>query len=226
MNDVTNNPLDDNELEDDLSNLSELDMLKRRARMMGIEFSNNIGLDSLKKRVEEKMNETPGTVSQEASAVNALTQETEQPTPEDLANTPPAPEPEKPVKVLTLRQHLLNEATKLIRIRISCMDPKKQDLPGEFFTVSNEYIGVVRKYVPFGEATDGGWYVPACILEMLKTREFLHVKTVTHPVTKEISVKTRYVKEFAIEILPHLTKEELRRLAADQSASGRLEDRD
>ncbi|MNL40296.1 hypothetical protein D3C87_1626380 [compost metagenome] len=92
--------------------------------------------------------------------------------------------------------------------------------------MANEFIGTVRKYVPFGEATDGGYHVPACILEMLKTREFLHIRTVTHPVTKEISTKTRYVKEFAIEILPPLTAAELKALAADQSASGRLEDRD
>ncbi|MNQ52899.1 hypothetical protein D3C85_669280 [compost metagenome] len=206
------NPLDQ---QDDLELPSELDMLKQRATMMGIVFSNNIGLDTLKKKIDEKMNETPETAEAPAALVAPA-----------VTEAPVAEAAQAPVKVLSLRQHLLNEATKLVRIRISCMDPKKQDLPGEFFTVANEFIGTVRKYVPFGEATDGGYHVPACILEMLKTREFLHIRTVTHPVTKEISTKTRYVKEFAIEILPPLTAAELKALAADQSASGRLEDRD
>ncbi|MNF31598.1 hypothetical protein D3C84_123650 [compost metagenome] len=206
------NPLDQ---QDDLELPSELDMLKQRATMMGIVFSNNIGLDTLKKKIDEKMNETPETAEAPAALVAPA-----------VTEAPVAEAAQAPVKVLSLRQHLLNEATKLVRIRISCMDPKKQDLPGEFFTVANEFIGTVRKYVPFGEATDGGYHVPACILEMLKTREFLHIRTVTHPVTKEISTKTRYVKEFAIEILPPLTPAELKALAADQSASGRLEDRD
>ena len=206
------NPLDQ---QDDLELPSELDMLKQRATMMGIVFSNNIGLDTLKKKIDDKMNETPETAEAPAALVAPA-----------VTEAPVAEAAQAPVKVLSLRQHLLNEATKLVRIRISCMDPKKQDLPGEFFTVANEFIGTVRKYVPFGEATDGGYHVPACILEMLKTREFLHIRTVTHPVTKEISTKTRYVKEFAIEILPPLTPAELKALAADQSASGRLEDRD
>lgn len=213
----TPNPLAD---QDDLEMPSELDMLKQRATMMGIVFSNNIGLETLKKKIDEKMNETPETEAATAPAplVDPAVKAAEVAEPTAVA--------EAPVKVLSLRQHLMQEATKLIRIRISCMDPKKQDLPGEFFTVSNEYIGTVRKYVPFGEVTDGGFHVPACILEMLQTREFLSIRTTTHPVTKAISTKTRYIKEFAIEILPPLTVAELKQLAADQSASGRLEDRD
>lgn len=200
---------------DDLEMPSELDMLKQRATMMGIVFSNNIGLDTLKKKIEDKMNDVPETAEPPAPLVApAAVVE-----PEAQAPTPQA-------KVLSLRNYLIQEATKLVRIRISCMDTKKQDLPGEFFTVANEYIGTIRKYVPFGEQTDGGYHVPYCIYEMLKSREFLHIQTVTHPVTKAITTKTRYIKEFAIEVLPDLTKAELKQLASDQTASGRLEDRD
>lgn len=207
------NPLDQ---QDDLDMPSELEMLKQRASMMGIVFSNNIGLDTLKKKIQEKMDAVPETAEPAAPLVAPVTQAPEE--------TPVAAE--APVKVLSLRQYLLNEATKLVRCRITCMDPKKQDLPGEFFTVANEHIGTVRQYVPFGEKTDGGYHLRHCIYEMLKSREFLHIQTSTHPVTKAISTKTRYVKEFAIEILPPLTEAELKQLAADQSASGRLEDRD
>lgn len=217
---MSTNPLDQ---QDDLQMPTELDMLKQRATMMGIVFSNNIGLDTLRKKIEDKMNETPETAEAPAPLVAPTATEA----PVDPEATTPAPAvAEAPVKVLSLRNHLMQEATKLVRIRISCMDTKKQDLPGEFFTVANEYIGTIRKYVPFGEQTDGGYHVPYCIYEMLKSREFLHIQTVTHPVTKAISTKTRYIKEFNIEVLPPLTPAELKQLAADQSATGRLEDRD
>lgn len=216
-----------NPLNDDLEIPDELTMLKQRATMMGITFSNNIGVDALKKKIDDKMNDVPDTVEAPAPLVAPVVETP--PAPPAVEETPVAAllaQADAPVKVLSLRQHLLNEATKLVRIRISCMDAKKQDLPGEFFTVANEYIGTIRKYVPFGEQTDGGYHVPQCIYEMLKSREFLHIQTVTHPVTKVITTKTRYIKEFNIEVLPPLTKAELKQLAADQTASGRLEDRD
>lgn len=212
------NPLDQ---QDDLVMPSELDMLKQRATMMGIVFSNNIGLETLKKKIDDKMAEVPETTEAPAPLA-APTEKLDDPVPVEALLA----QAEAPAKPMSLRNYLLQEATKLVRIRISCMDPKKQDLPGEFFTVSNEYIGTVRKYVPFGEATEGGYHVPHCIYEMLKTRDFLAIQTTTHPVTKIISTKTRYIKEFAIEVLPPLTTAELKQLAADQSASGRLEDRD
>lgn len=216
----TQNPLTQ---PDELEIPDELTMLKQRATMMGITFSNNIGVESLKKKIEDKMNDVPDTVEAPAPLVAPVV---EAPALEETPVAALLAQAEAPVKVLSLRQHLLNEATKLVRIRISCMDAKKQDLPGEFFTVANEYIGTVRKYVPFGEQTNGGYHVPYCIYEMLKAREFLHIQTVTHPVTKAITTKTRYIKEFAIEVLPPLTPAELKQLAADQTASGRLEDRD
>lgn len=213
------NPLD---TPDDLEIPDELSMLKQRATMMGITFSNNIRIEALKKKIEDKMNDVPDTVETPAPLVAPVDESPIEPTPVEALLA----QAEAPVKKLSLRQYLLAEATKLVRLRITCMDAKKQDMPGEFFTVANEYIGTVRKYVPFGEKTDGGYHVPYCIYEMLKAREFLHIQTVTHPITKIISTKTRYVKEFAIEILPDLTPAELKQLAADQTASGRLDDRD
>lgn len=206
-----NNPLDQQEPEEKLP--SELEVLKTRATAMGIVFSNNIGVEALKKKINDKMegNDTPEETAPAAPAVAQANPLTGAP-----ANAP----------VKSLRQHLMAQAMKLVRIRISCMDPKKNDLPGEFFTVANEYIGTVRKYVPFGEQTDGGYHVPQCIYDFLKSREFLAIQTKTHPVTKQIETRTRYVKEFAIEVLPQLTEEELEKLAADQRATGRLEDRD
>lgn len=56
--------------------VSELDMLKQRARLMGINFSNNIGLESLKAKVAAKIEgeqaEPEGDDADEQPEVNAL----------------------------------------------------------------------------------------------------------------------------------------------------------
>lgn len=212
------NPLDQNQEEQ--SGPTELEMLKQQAALMGVTHSNNIGVDALRKKIAAKM-------EGEQDNTDADGVEITQPNP--LAPAPTAPvasaeaTPAVPAgKPKTLQQHLREKSMRLVRIRISSMDPKKQDLDGEFITVANEFIGTVRKYVPFGEKTDKGYHVPQCIYDHLKGREFLHVQTRER--NGQLETKTRYVKEFAIEVLPDLTPAELRALAADQRATGRLDD--
>lgn len=201
------------EPQDDLVMPSELDVLKDRARLMGVPFSNNISLETLRDRVAAKQSELDAPAA--APAVeNSVAKATANP----LVSKAEQPD----AKPMSLRNYLLGEATKLVRLRITNMDPKKADLPGEIFTVANEYIGTIKKYVPFGESTDNGYHVPHCIYEMLKTRQFLQIKTKTHPVTKQIETKTQWVREFSLEVLDPLTPAELAQLATTQAASGSL----
>lgn len=198
--------------DDDLKLPSEMDVLKDRATLMGVEFSNNIGLDTLKKRIADKLaeNQAPATAKDDSpvtAQVNALTGE----------------DPAVPVKRLTLRQYMLNEQTKLVRLRITCLDPKKKDLPGEIFTVANESLGTIRKYVPFGEATDDGYHVPFCIYTMMKGRLFLNIRTYKDKKNNnQIKIEQNWAREFALEVLPPLTMEELKTLSASQAAAGGL----
>lgn len=185
--------------------VDELAMLKQRAKMMGITFSNNIGLDSLRQKIEAKM----------AGHVD----------PEDAPVANPLVDPAAPVnksgKTPTLRQHLINEEMKLIRLRITNLDPKKKGMPGDFFTVANEYLGTITKYVPFGEATDEGYHVPHCIYKMLKAKKFLDIRTYKDKSNgNAIKVEQRWAAEFALEVLPPLTEEELKQLAVAQTAAG------
>lgn len=191
----------------------ELTMLKSRAKLMGITFSNNIGLDALKTKIEEH--------KQAAAA------KTQASAPASTETAPKDDEDSKPVstpmaKKISLRDHLQNEAMKLVRLRITNLDPKKKDLQGEILTVANEYIGTVRKFVPFGEATDNGYHVPYCLYEMMRDRKFLSIKTRKGPKGQTI-VEQQMVREFALEILPPLTEAELARLSAAQQAAGGLE---
>lgn len=182
--------------------VDEMTILKQRATMMGIKFSNNIGLEALRKKV--------------ADAQEGITEQ-EQPEVNPLATTPVQEDK------LSMAQRIRLENTRLVRVRIQNLDPKKKDLPGEILTVANDYMGTVRKYVPYGEATDNGYHIPYCIYKLLKSRKFLHVSVKKGRNGKE-RVEQQWVREFAIEILPQLTEEELKQLGQAQLAAGSLND--
>lgn len=187
---------------------SELDMLKSRAKLMGITFSNNIGLDALKAKIEEHKQ------ASEAKTQTQATAQTNEQQPEGQSENQ-----KKKAKTFSLRAHLQKEKMKLVRLRITNLDPKKKDLPGEILTTGNEYLGTVRKFVPFGEATDNGYHVPYCLYEMMRDRKFLSIKTRKGPKGQTI-VEQQMVREFALEILPPLTEAELARLSAAQLSAG------
>ena len=197
--------------EDQAQQPSELDMLKSRAKLMGIAFSNNIGLDALKTKIEEHKQ------ASEAKTQTQVTAQTNEQQPEAQTENQ-----KNKAKTLSLRAHLQKEKMKLVRLRITNLDPKKKDLPGEILTTGNEYLGTVRKFVPFGEATDNGYHVPYCLYEMLRDRKFLSIKTRKGPKGQTI-VEQQMVREFALEILPPLTEAELARLSSAQLSSGGVE---
>lgn len=211
MSEATN-PLNPSDISSNEPNTpDELTLLKQQATLMGISFSNNIKVETLRAKIAAKMEGEEDNTDEEGNAIK-------QPNP--LAGTATS-FTKTNKRTPSLAEHLQKDAMKLVRIRIACMDPKKQDLPGEIFTVANEFLGTVKKYVPFGEQTDNGYHVPHCIYELLKNREFLHIQTRT--VNGQIETKTRWVKEFSIEVLPPLSDEEIQALAQDQRATGRLE---
>lgn len=183
----------------------ELTLLKQRATQMGITFSPNIGIETLRQRINDKM--------------EGKDEEAE---PEPETQTGDKDTEEAKLTPAQYRQMKKREAEKLIRVRITNMNPQKTDLPGEVFTVANGVVGTIRKYVPFGgEAAEVGYHVPQIILNMLKRRKFYSVTTKRDDKGRPYQVKQER-NEFAIEILEPLTQEELEKLALDQRASGRV----
>lgn len=183
----------------------ELTILKQRATLMGVKFSNNISVETLRAKIEAHVSEEE-TVGE--AELNPLAG--------DVAGAVPASK-------MTMRQQLMAEQLRLVRLRITNLDPKKKDLPGEILTVGNEYIGTVRKFVPFGEVTDDGYHVPYILYKLLENRRFLHIRTVKDRRTGKDRIETQWAKEFALEVLPPLTEEELKRLANAQAAAGSLD---
>ncbi len=188
----------------DIAMPSELEVLKQRATLMNIKFSNNISVEKLREKIE-------------------AAQAKDEPEVKEPAVNPLGEKQEAGVKKMTLGQKIRAEQTRLIRVRIQNLDPKKKDLPGEIITVANEYMGTVRKFVPFGEVTDNGYHIPYCIYEFLKERKFINITT-RKGKNGLPDIRATEAREFSIEVLPPLTEAELAQLAQAQIAAGSLND--
>lgn len=205
--------------DDDLPTMDELTMLKQRATLMKVAYSNNIGIESLKAKIDAKLKDEEDTTDIDGNDLpNKISPI------EPMVNTPtPVIPNEAPVeKPKSIRQTLQERELKLVRVRITNLDPKKKDLPGEIFTVANEFLGTIKKYVPYGEVTDNGYHLPVCILNQLKERTFVSIKTRRGNRGQQI-VEHQNAKEFAIDVLEPLTITELAQLATAQQARGGLD---
>ena len=189
--------------------VDELTLLKERAKVMGIPFSNNISLETLRKRVADKMEG-----KDEAPEVNALTGDPE------IAQAMAAKPLDPKANEVALRKLMYAKQMRQVRVRITNMDPKKKDLPGEIWTVANEYLGTVRKFVPYGEQADDGFHIPYCLYRLLDSKRFLHIRDVKDRTTGIVRQDKVWAKEFSLDVLPALTQGELDRLAAAQAAAG------
>lgn len=185
----------------------ELALLKDRAKLMGIKFSNNIRIESLREKIAAKQAGEEMPADEPTNKVNPLAA---------VGDAQEAP----PVKKLSLRDYMVKEQMKLVRLRIQNLDPKKKDLPGEVLCVANEYLGTIKKYIPYGEASDDGYHVPFCIYTELESRRFQNVRTYTDKATGQIRIESSWAREFSLEVLPPLTKAELTQLANAQAAAG------
>lgn len=170
----------------------ELALLKTKADRLGVAYHPSIGAEKLREKINAAMAEEPAVIEQ--PVVPVISEEAK-------------------------KRKLLDDANKLIRVRITCMNPVKKDWEGELFTVSNSVVGTQKRFVPFN-APDG-WHVPQMMLNMLQERtcQVFYNEKSKNGVTVR---RGKLIKEFAIEILPQLTKEELKDLAQQQAMANRV----
>lgn len=181
----------------------EKTILLERAKHLGIKVSGNIGLETLRQRVSDHLEGKITKDEDDETVEEGVTEETA-PIKETLAG-----------KVKRLRM----EAHKLVRVRITCMNPFKKDITGEVVTVSNKYIGKVSKLIPFN--LEEPYHVPQVLLDELRARRYLNVKTTRKGKVDVVQPESmRELPEYAIEVLPPLTKQELTDLRVMQSQSG------
>lgn len=124
------------------------------------------------------------------------------------------------VRSNTLQQLLRDEQMALVRVRITCMNPHKQDLPGEFHTISNRILGTVRMFIPYGEKTDHGWHIPLVMYNHLKNKTFLQLRFGKPENGMPKVDYNHFPREFAIEVLEPLTPEQIKHIGKAQLAAG------
>lgn len=166
-----------------------LDDLKNRAKMLGITHHPSIKAEALREKIQAKLDETTSAPKHEPGSGDAVND--------------------------VRRQTKREDALKMVRIILTCMDPAKKSFDGEIFQVANSLVGTLKRYVPFGVE----WHVPQMMLNMINEKEY---QTFTE--VKRGPVETsegRLVKAYAVNILDPLTEEELKDLEQRQAmASG------
>jgi hypothetical protein len=178
---------------------SRLDLLKQRADILGVTYHPSIGVEKL----QEKVNAALAKNGSDSPAAGANTEA------EDTGESEVA-----------YRRRMLEEASKLVRIRVACMNPLKKEWDGEIFTCGNSIVGTFKKFVPFN--SEEGWHVPHIIFQMIRDRECQIFLTKKDGRGNAIKVG-KLIKEFSVEVLPPLTEEELKELARRQAMAGSVD---
>lgn len=187
----------------DLTNLTEEEIAQQtevyfeKAKKLGLKPHHKAKLEKLVEMVTAKMAED----SEEKTETKSAKKDSGLETPQER------------------RERLRRKANKLVRVRVTCMNPNKKEWSGEILTASNSVIGTVRKFIPFGQET----YVPQILLNMMEERQFQFFETKRDKRTGQQTRKPRLVKEFGIEKLKGLTKKELEELAKQQAAAGSID---
>lgn len=182
----------------------EREALKARCQLLGIQTQGNQSNETLRALIRAKQDEMDAAVRQANPAAFDEAVETSE------GRTP------------SLREYLKTEALKLVRVRISCMNPQLAKMGSVIITTGNEYTGTVRKVVFFGEKTENGYHIPQIILNVLQRRKFQQVVEERNH-KGHLVPRARWMKEFNIEILPPLTQKELNALKDRQLATNSID---
>jgi hypothetical protein len=105
-------------------------------------------------------------------------------------------------------------AGRLVRCRITCMNPMKREWTGEIISVGSARLGTFKKFIPYN--LDTPYHIPKIIYEYLKERKCRIGTTQKLPNGQEVN-RHKLVNEFAIEVLPPLTPAELHELKQRQA---------
>lgn len=96
----------------------------------------------------------------------------------------------------------------LVRVEIKNLNPAKSSWTGEFFTVGNDAVPPITRFVPYN-AVDNIWHLERIFIPFLESKEYSEVVH-DYDAKKQINFKrVKKGKEFHIRELPPLTPEEL-----------------
>jgi hypothetical protein len=232
-------------MSDDQAVPDELESLKARATKLGITIDGRWGVEKLREVVNAAIQgdkpvtepttapapqPAPATVAAPAPAVKAVEQapavvkeapvENEIKSPVEVTKMPSLADAMKEVPVDAgpetegqKKNRLRREAMALVRVRVSCMDPQKKNLKGELLCVSNRNFGTVQRFIPFNRE----WHIEKVLYDAMMEKEYMVFdREKTGRAGIEV-VTPRNVPAFNIQVLPPLTKGELKDLAQRQA---------
>lgn len=186
--------------------MSNLEELKARAKELGVKHHHMAGEAKIKEAIDAHLAE---------NAQADLAENFDQPVNKnqidpETGKIVPLTSEEYRAKYLPERKKNMN---RLVRCRVTCMNPAKREWEGEIISVGSAKNGTFKKFVPF----DGReWHIPKVIFDEMKSRQCTIFHTVTDARGQKIR-KGRLIDEFAIEVLPPLTPQELEALRKEQA---------
>lgn len=196
-------------------------LLEEEAKSLNVRFNPKISSEKLQARIADKKNGVPDAVPKSKPAEPKDSKydnvDFSGPSPEDISNARVGNN-DLPETSAQRRMRLYKDAARLVRVRVTCMNPNKRDYRGEFIAAGNGLIGIFRKFVQFGVP----YHVPYIIYQYMRDKQYQMFVTVQDKYGNDIR-KGQLVNEFAIEVLPMLTEEERKALATEQARTGRIE---
>jgi len=118
----------------------------------------------------------------------------------------------------------VQKATRIYKVMITNMNPETQNqqfLHQDIWSAAHGLLS--SRVVPYNTA----WHVEKCLLDYVMEEEYPHRKEVTvknDSGANETHIVTEMRKKYGIQLLPHNTPEEMKKLADDQRKTDRLKE--
>ena len=184
--------------------MSNLEALKAKADELGVKYHHMAGEAKIQAAIDAHLEENGLETADEFNGI---------PVNKDMVKDGkivPMTSEEYRKKYLPDRKKNLN---RLIRVRVTCMNPAKRDWEGEIISVGSAKHGTFKKFVPF----DGReWHIPKVIYDEMVGRECTVWSNGKDSRGRTIR-KGRLVPEFSIQVLDPMTKQELETLKKQQA---------
>jgi len=176
--------------------------LKERADALNVPYHPNIGIEKLQMRIDAHLSVMDDKRFNTTTHHNQDSIATSQHVDEDT------------IKRQSLEKKR-REQLKLVRIILNSNDPNRTEWEGEVITCSNDLVGTVKKFIPYGH--EAGWHIPQIMLNTLREKQVqLHSQKVNRKTGVRVHT-TRLVPAYSIEVLQPLNSQELDLLAKQQS---------
>lgn len=222
--------------------MTELDDVRAGATSLGLTFSGNSKIASLKGKIIDFLSDnSEGDSDEDAVGLNDIGNMLNEALDADV--------PEEPIQISVLKKRpaplsdhdLINmdhtheedaglrrrivraKALRMLRVRVQALDPNESQLNGVIITARNKYTGKISKYVPFASEVSVGYYVPKMILDHMAELKFprrIEKKGSKFGIKQYQTIMS---PKYSIEYLPHLTKKEIEDLAVAQRSSGAID---